>query len=211
MDREIRIKILKEWKIDELPPDQKIIRLFEKVRDIPFGRMGSRNPKDVYEKNKGTCSGKTFLLKELYNEIDIKTKDMICLQRWKDLTWLPDKTYGVVKFPKELKEILERTDVVDFHNYLKILVDNKWVSIDVTIDKPLKKIGFYTTENWDGKSDMPLCFAGSYKVWDCGDRGLKEKKRLISLLPERIQKDRNLFLEKLTFWIDTLRNNEIIK
>jgi transglutaminase-like putative cysteine protease len=172
--------------------------------------MGSRDPKDVYEENKGTCSGKNFLLRELYKAIGVPTKDMICLQRWKDLTWFPDDTYGTVKLPEELTQLLETTEVVDFHNYVKILVDGRWVTVDVTIDVPLLKLGFYTTEHWDGKSDMPLCFVGTHKVWDCGDQGLERKAELTAMLPQEIRDARLVFLKKLTMWIDSLRDGEEI-
>lgn len=205
MEEELTKKILKEWGVLDLPLDQKIIKIFEKVRDILFGNIGSRDPKDVYEQNKGTCSGKNFLLKELYKGIGLQTKDMICLQRWKDLIWFPDDTYGLVDLPEELKQLLAQMEIVDFHNFVRILVDDKWIAVDATIDLPLKKLGFYTTENWDGKSDMPLCFVGSHKAWDCGDSGAEKKAELTGKLPEEIQKARHQFLMSLTGWIDILR------
>lgn len=205
MDENLKNKILAEWGVDSLPFEQQVIRIFEKIRDIPFGRMGSRDPKDVYERNKGTCSGKNFLLKELYETIGVRTKDIVCLQRWKDLTWFPDDTYGVVDLPDELTQMLETTEIVDFHNYVKILVDGKWVTVDVTIDLPLRKLGFYTTEHWDGKTDMPLCFVGTHKVWDCGDGGLEKKLQLTAMLPQEVQETRVRFLKKLTKWLDGLR------
>jgi len=159
----------------------------------------------VYEKNKGTCSGKNFLLKDLYKGIGLQTRDMICLQRWKDLVWFPDDTYRLVDLPDKLKHMLEQEEIVDFHNYVKILVDDKWITVDATIDLPLKKVGFYTTEHWDGKSDMPLCFVGSHKVWDCGDNGAEKKAELTGKLPNGIQKARHQFLVALTGWIDNLR------
>jgi hypothetical protein len=210
MDKVLRKRILDEWGISNLSFNEKVVKIFEKVRDIPFGNIGSRDPKDVYEKNKGTCSGKNFLLRELYKGIGIKTKDMICLQRWKDLTWLPTNTYKIVEFPKNLLEMLEKTDIVDLHNYLKIFVNDRQLVVDATIDRPLKKLGFYTTENWDGKSSMPLCFPGSDKIWDCGDRGAEEKERLISLLPENIVRARKEFLKNMTSWIDELRKSNKI-
>ena len=208
MEESLKNRILAEWGIDSLPFDQQVVRIFEKVRDIPFGHMGSRDPKDVYERNKGTCSGKNFLLRELFKAIGIKTKDIICLQRWKDLTWFPDDTYGLVKLPDELIQVLETTEVVDFHNYVKILMGNRWLTVDATIDPPLRKLGFYTTEHWDGKSDMPLCFVGTHKVWDCGDEGLEKKAQLTAMLPKEISEARLLFLRKLTKWIDSLRESE---
>ena len=145
------------------------------------------------------------MLKELYEGIDVKTKDMVCLQRWKDLTWFPDDTYDVVNLPDELYEILETNEIVDFHNYLAVYVDEKWVTVDVTIDLPLTKLGFYTTENWDGKSDMPLCFVGTHKVWDCGDKGLEKKKELTKGLAFEVEEERIRFLRGLTKWLDGLR------
>jgi hypothetical protein len=83
MDRKARAKI-EEW-TDDLPPEQKIVRLFEKVRDIPLGSIGSRDPEAVYEKNVGTCSRRNLLLRELYDEGGIETKDMFTLHRFNDL------------------------------------------------------------------------------------------------------------------------------
>jgi hypothetical protein len=197
--------VLTDWNILVLPRNQQIIKIFEKVRDIRFGSIGSRDPKDVYEKNKGTCSGKNFLLRELYKAIGLRTKDMICMQRWKDLTWFPDDVYGLVELPDNLREQIARWEIIDFHNYVKILVDDAWITVDATIDLPLTKLGFYTTEHWDGLSDMPLCFVGSHKVWDCGDKGFERKAELTGALPQELQDARQRFLVTLTGWIDSLR------
>jgi hypothetical protein len=197
--------VLTDWNILDLSRNQQIIKIFEKVRDIRFGSIGSRDPKDVYEKNKGTCSGKNFLLRELYKEIGLGTKDMICMQRWKDLTWFPDDMYRLVDLPDELREQLARWEIIDFHNYVKIYVNDTWITVDATIDLPLTKLGFYTTEQWDGLSDMPLCFVGSHKVWDCGDSGFERKAELTGKLPQELQEARQRFLVTLTGWLDSLR------
>ena len=208
LTKEQRQEILKEWKIDTLSTDKQIVALYEKVRDIPFGSIGSRDPYKVYQANKGTCSGKNFLIKELFNEIGVETKDMIVLQRWKDLTWFPDDEYKVVKLPDYLMKLFENNEIVDFHNYVKILVDGKWVQVDVTIDAPLKDLGFHVVENWDGKSDMPLCFVGTHKVWDCGNEGHKKKIEFTNMMPEGIEDARKFFLKSLTSWIDEWRANQ---
>jgi len=49
-----RNKILKEWGVYELSQNDQIVKIFEKVRDIRFGSISSRNPIDVYKANKGT-------------------------------------------------------------------------------------------------------------------------------------------------------------
>ncbi|MCD6436421.1 MAG: hypothetical protein J7L15_08580 [Clostridiales bacterium] len=205
LTKEQRQEILLSWGINQLSKDKQIVALFEKVRDIPFGTIDSRDPYKVYQANKGTCSGKNFLIKELYNEIGVKTKDMICLQRWKDLTWYPDDEYDVVKLPDDLMKLLDDNEIIDFHNFVKIFLNGKWVQIDVTIDLPLKALGFHVVENWDGKSDMPLCFVGSHKVWDCGNKGDLKKIELTSMLPDGAEDVRKNFLQKLTSWIDEWR------
>jgi hypothetical protein len=204
-----RKKILELWGIENQPRDRQITMLYEKVRDIPFGSIGSRDPFDVYTANKGTCSGKNFLIKELLNEIGVKTRDMICLQRWKDLTWFPDDEYNVVALPDYLMKHFDDNEIVDFHNYIKIENHGRWVQLDVTIDAPLKELGFHVVEDWDGKSDMPLCFVGSHKVWDCGDSGFERKEEFTSMLPEKTEEARKNFLKAMTVWIDEWRSNKI--
>ena len=187
-------KILEKWTGDQ-PLDQKIVTLFEKVRDIPYGSIGSRDPMDVYRKNKGTCSGKHELLKVLYRELGIPVKDFIIMHRFKKLP---------VKFPNDIQEILDRTDIVDPHNFFKIQRDNKWYTVDITWDKDLKKLGFTVNEKWDGKSDMEIAVAPGGKIYETDDP-IVLKKELISKLSERTQKERKLFLKKLTKWLDYLR------
>ncbi len=206
MDKELKSKIIKKW-VEGLPFEQKIIKLFEKVRDIPFGKASSRDPKDVYEKNIGTCSGKNLLLRELYDEIGLQTKDMLTLHRFNDLVWFPTDSYPLVQIPTEVKEILNKGPIYDFHNFIKILINGKWINVvDATFDKPLKKYGFIINENWNGKTDMIICIVGTTKIWDCGHQGLEMKSKMTALLPENIQRNRLLFLKKLTEWIAELRN-----
>ncbi|ACN17818.1 conserved hypothetical protein [Desulforapulum autotrophicum HRM2] len=205
LSKKQRQDILKKWAINTLPVNDQIITLYEKVRDIPFGSIGSRDPLDVYQANKGTCSGKNFLIKELFKAIGVKTKDMICMQRWKDLTWFPDDEYNIVKLPDHLMAHFENNEIIDFHNFVKIEVDGRWVQLDVTIDAPLKALGFHVVENWDGKADMPLCFVGSHKVWDCGDSGFEKKKELTAMMPKELEQARKAFLQAMTLWIDEWR------
>ncbi|MCF7936904.1 MAG: hypothetical protein K9L28_11240 [Synergistales bacterium] len=200
-----RRAILEDWGLAGLEGEALRTGIFERVRDIPFGRAGSRDPLEVYRRNKGTCSGKNFLLRELFHAAGLATRDMICLQRWKDLTWFPDDTYGTVALPGELRLLLEEVEVVDFHNYLLVDVGVRWARVDATIDLPLRELGFHTTEAWDGLSDMPLCFVGTDKVWDCGDDGAAKKAELTAQLPEAIRTGRERFLKAMTAWLDQWR------
>jgi len=87
----------------------------------------------------GTCSGKNLLLRELHDEIGIETKDMLTLHRFNDLVWFPTESYPLLQLPLEVEETLKRGLVYDFHNYTRICVNGKWINVDATFDKPLKK------------------------------------------------------------------------
>ena len=81
MESPFRKKIIEDW-TGNSSKDKKVVLLFEKVRDIPYGDIGSRDPKAVFENNKGTCSGKHELLKELYQELGIEVKDFIAMHKF---------------------------------------------------------------------------------------------------------------------------------
>ena len=179
---------------EDISLNEKIIKLFEFVRDIPYGNIGSRDPDEVYKQNKGTCSGKHELLKKFYKELGIQVKDFIAMHKFNDFK---------VDFPEEIKEVLNRTEIIDPHNFFKILVDDSWITVDVTWDKPLKSLGFPVTEDWDGKSDMELCIIPIEIIETDDPIGLKKEK--LSELPENVQSDRKLFLERMTSWLETVR------
>jgi hypothetical protein len=126
------------------------------------------------------------------------------------LIWFPTELYPPLQLPAKVKEVLNRGPVYDFHNYTRIRVDGKWIDVDATFDKPLDKYGFVINRNWNGKTDMTLCVVATHKIWDCGHKGLEEKERMTTLLPEKIKRNRNLFLTKLTEWIAELRNKREI-
>lgn len=195
MDSLLRREIIEKWAKDT-PKEKLLIRLFEKVRDIPYGIIDSRSPEDVYKANRGTCSGKNNLLKELYNEIGIATKDFIVTHRFKDLA---------VMYPKEIKELLDRSDIIDPHNFFKAYINGKWIIVDATWDLALKHLGFVVNQNWNGDSDMEICVV-PLEIIETNDQ-LATKKQLISKLPESARNDRELFLLKLSDWLEVERRN----
>lgn len=193
MDSSLKKEIINKWS-RELSSERQVVVLFEKVRDIPYGEIGSRDSKDVYNANQGTCSGKHELLKELFKELGIPTQDFIAMHRFKDMQ---------VDYPAEIKEVLERSDIIDPHNFFKAFLDNKWVIVDATWDLPLKSFGFVVNENWDGKSDMKICVS-PFEIIETNNP-LKIKEERLSQLKPSVQEDRKIFLKKLTEWLETVR------
>jgi hypothetical protein len=194
MNSDVRKQILDTW-VQGLPLKQQVIVLFEKVRDIPYGSIGSRDPIDVYESNEGTCSGKHELLKELYQELGIEVKDFVAMHKFKDMQ---------ITYPAEIQKILDRSEIIDPHNYFKINFDGKWLLVDVTWDKPLKKAGFIVNENWSAGSDMKICVV-PLSIHETDDP-ISFKKNEIAKLTEHVQADRKLFLDELTRWTKIIRS-----
>ncbi|MCF6182286.1 hypothetical protein [Lutibacter sp.] len=177
--------------------EEKIMLLFNKVRDIPYGSICSRNPKDVYLQQKGTCSGKHELLKGLYKSLGIPVKDYIILHSFNNLP---------VKYPKNIKEFLAKNKIVDPHNFLKIKIEDNWIVVDVTWDLPLKNLGFPVNENWNGKVDGKISVAQGGKIMET-DNPILKKQELLSEFSVLEQKNRKQFLRLLTNWLEEEREN----
>ena len=175
--------------------EEKIILLFNKVRDIPYGNIDSRNPKDVYLQQKGTCSGKHELLKGLYKSLGIPVKNYIILHSFNSLP---------VKYPKNIKDFLSKNMIIDPHNFLKIKIEEQWIIVDVTWDLPLKNLGFSVNENWNGKIDCNISVVQGREIMKTENSILK-KQELLSKFSVLEQKNRKQFLQLLTGWLEKER------
>lgn len=170
------------------------IKAFKLVRDIPYGNIGSRSPYDVLEANKGTCSGKHALLKLILEALGYEVQSWFALH---DFSKFP-----ITPWPSELEEF-HTMNLPDYHDFLKVRVDGKWVVVDAIFDKPLKNLGF-PVQDWDGISDMKLPVQVS-EVFKAEGQMEEDKKRLIAALPQELQVARKKFLEALTRWLDEHR------
>lgn len=178
-------EILEKW-----APDGSLEKIFEKVRDIPYGVIGTRDPEQVYLRNIGTCSGKHFLFFELAAALGFNVRHFVCSHSFRR---------SQVKLPPHLLKMLDEKDIIDYHNFVKVLVNGRWMTVDVTWDLPLKKYGFPVNENLDGKiSGVPV------ETWETPDPE-KFKKDHLAAMSKTDQKKRKLFLKGLSDWVSTLR------
>ena len=187
-------QIIKKWtKSDSFT--QQVIDIFEKVRDIPYGSIASRQGIDVYNNNQGTCSGKHQLLKALYLEMGIPVKDFIILHNFNNLP---------AAFPVNIQQIFKEQTVTDPHNFIKIKINDKWIAVDATWDIGLKKLGFPINENWNGTSDMEISVSLGGEIFET-DNPLYLKEQLIKNLSNDVVTARKLFLKECTQWLNNLR------
>lgn len=187
MRKELVGGILETW-AGGLPPKDALEKIFEKVRDIPWGVIGSRDPERVYLKNMGTCSGKHFLFFELATALGFDARHFV-------------RAHGFREFPAELpphlSKMLEEKDIPDYHNFVKVLVDGLWLTVDVTWPLPLKKHGFPVQESLDDAA-VP---SDGLEVGE--PEKFKEEK--IASMPETERERRKLFLQGLSEWVSSLR------
>lgn len=128
--------------------EDKIVKVYNYVQNIPWKNINSREAVDIINYNAGTCSGKHKLLQQLYNLMNIEVVEFICKHRFVDLS---------LDLPFQLSSFLATHAFIDYHNFIKIKnTNNEWICVDATWDLPLAKLGFPVTKNWNGSSDTLL-------------------------------------------------------
>ncbi|HVO25343.1 MAG TPA: transglutaminase domain-containing protein [Candidatus Margulisiibacteriota bacterium] len=168
--------------------------LFERVRDLPYAYPASRDPCTVLQQGRGSCSGKHYLLGEMFRLLDLQVRHMICTHRFNE---------SPLPFPAPMQEMLRRNEIVDLHDYLQIRVKDGWIDIDATWERGLREFGFPVNEEWDGTSPMVVSVVPEdYAVAERDPERLKEE--LLSKLTPRQRALRKQFLEALSGWIDEL-------
>jgi hypothetical protein len=179
-----------------LPEPDKYLKAYEYVRDLAYGDIGSRDPYDVLEKQKGTCSGKHALLKMILVELGYEVESHFALHDF--------GKFPIDPWPAELEEFRGKI-IPDFHDFLKVTIGGEKLTIDAVFDKELVELGFPALE-WDGKTSMALPVEAS-KIFPAEGDMEEHKVRLIKGLSPEEQELRKRFLKKLTAWLDGKRKS----
>ena len=126
-----------------LKPEEEIDaeKAFLLVRDMPYTRASSRDPKTIIQEWRGTCSGKHYLLKGLFAELGYASRLIAC-------------TTVMYIDPKEaqgkLRELLEQSNgrFVDVHNYLILELPDQEMIVDATWPIATKDMGTVVNERF---------------------------------------------------------------
>jgi hypothetical protein len=182
-----------EW-VRGCDPLRARVVLFERVRDLPYSYPSTRDPRAVLQQGRGSCSGKHYLLGEMFRLLGLPVRHMICTHRFNE---------SPLPFPPPMQEMLRRNEIVDLHDYVQIGVGDGWVDIDATWERGLREFGFPVNEEWDGTSPMLLSVVPEdYAVAERDPERLKEE--LLSKLTPRQRALRKQFLAALSGWIEEL-------
>lgn len=122
---------------------------FRLVRDMPYMRASDRQPETLIREWRGTCSGKHYLLKDLYAEMGIPSRLMACTH----VAYIDPK-----KAAPELRQLLEQTGgrFVDVHNYLVLELSEGEMIVDATWPQATAKYGFPVNEYFKLGSDQQI-------------------------------------------------------
>lgn len=193
MDNDIIRRTFEEWTTG-CDPVRARVSVFERVRDIPYAYPSSRDPVEVLRHSRGSCSGKHYLLGEMFRLLGIPVRHMICTHRFNE---------SPLVFPEPMQQMLQKNEIVDLHDYLQVEIDGTWVDVDATWEQGLREFGFPVTEDWDGCSPMLLSVvAEDVEVAERDPERVKEE--LLSRLTPRQRMLRKQFLEALNNWVEEL-------
>ena len=143
LEREARSRSL-------LPPGDDLTpqRAFALVRDMPYRRASSRRPGSVIEEWQGTCSGKHYLLAEVFREMGMDVEVMMSLHKF------DQRNTG--HFPPELKVMLADSPIYDIHTFLRVSDGSACTVVDATWPNSSERLGMKVNHEFNMGTDMVL-------------------------------------------------------
>ncbi len=121
---------------------------FALVRDMPYRRASSRKPEAIIEEWRGTCSGKHYLLADIFRELGLESQVIMCTHRF--------TTENTQHFPVELRELVAEAPVPDVHTYLRVNTADGWTVVDATWPSSAAPLGMTVNREFAPGRDMTL-------------------------------------------------------
>ena len=179
------------------------ISIFNHIRDIPYAVIPEiRNPVDgpqgLLERMKGSCSPKHFLLGRMFEMIGVPIKYVSYPFSW---------NVKSVAYPLELRKLAEVIPI-EYHLACKASVEDRWVVVDATWDRPLARVGFPVNESWDGASDTKLAVESLNEIVhkNAQDRmNFVQAKKSLWTTDDNARTDR--FTSAFNSWLEDVRRN----
>ena len=127
------------------------ISIFSQIRDIPYAVIPEiSNPVDgpqgLLKRMRGSCAPKHFLLGRMFETLQIPIQYVSYPFSW---------NIKSVAYSPELRKLAEGVPI-GYHLACKARIENQWVVLDATWDRPLARVGFPINESWDGANDTKL-------------------------------------------------------
>ncbi len=168
--------------------------VFSLVRDMPYQRASSRNPEDIIGEWRGTCSGKHYLLSDLFEELGFQTQILMCPH-----FFTPQNT---AHFPVDLRRQTLAGSIPDIHTFLRIEIADEWIDVDATWPLQAGSLGFpVNLELRPGVNMEIACQPIETLEIPEGMEPQAFKERLIAAHCHGRLEQRERFIEDLSSWL----------
>jgi len=181
----------------DLAKESAVISLFHAVRNIPYYSSGERSPEAVLRDNRGACTAKHLLLRDLLRrcgelaDVELIEGDFAAS--------MP----VVNSMPDELKMWIRSGGIKDYHCYVVWRGPEREQILDATWPDALARYGFTVNSDWVGEGDTALAIVPTFIKSRVEDVIRRKEKLLLSLTREETH-HRKLFLSLLSTWLASL-------
>ena len=169
-------------------------RAFALVRDMPYRRATSRRPEAIVEEWRGTCSGKHYLLADIFREMRLDLRVMMCTHRF------TVETTG--HYPAELRKLVAEDAVPDVHTFLWVDTERGWTLVDATWPSSAEPLGMTVNSEFRAGENMTLACnpIDTYEV-PAGQDPQEFKEHLIHEFCGESSQVRDDFIEGMARWL----------
>ena len=169
-------------------------RAFSLVRDMPYRRASSRKPEAIVLEWQGTCSGKHYLLADIFREMGMDSRIIMCTHRF--------TLENICHFPSELREIVAAGPIPDVHTYLQLKTRRGWMIVDATWPSKAERLGMSINHSFIWGKDMKLACDPIQRFHvPVGQDPQEYKERLINRFCGEQRTLRDRFIEDLGQWL----------
>lgn len=124
---------------------------FRLVRDMPYRRASNREPETLLREWRGTCSGKHYLLRDLFEEIGLASSVILATHEFtaENSPWLPPHLATEVRL----------APVPDVHAFLRVEHDpvmHEWMTVDATWPAEARRLGLPSNPAFEPGRDQQI-------------------------------------------------------
>ena len=169
-------------------------RAFALVRDMPYRRASSRKPEAIVEEWRGTCSGKHYLLADIFREMGMDLRVMMCTHRF--------TAESTGHFPAELRKLVANEPVPDVHTFLWVDTEQGWTLVDATWPSSAAPLGMPVNREFRSGENMTLaCDPIDAHEVPAGQDPQEFKEQLIREFCGDSSRVRDEFIEGMGRWL----------
>ena len=167
---------------------------FALVRDMPYQRASTRRPESIIEEWRGTCSGKHYLLDQIFREMGMDSRVIMCTHRF-----TRDNTEH---FPPDLRALTSQEPVPDVHTYIRLESPAGWMTVDATWPSSSQPLGMPVNQAFKPGEDMTIaCDPIETREVPVGRDPQAFKERLIAEFCGESSRVRDDFIEGMSRWL----------